>query len=188
MPTRTTAVLIQDTQGMAATGAGTGMWSSSVERTQASARRRAEAPRPVPELGSFGVIPHHYLRMRRKKQILTTCLALVCLGGCAESGPSPGHNDSKVLETTDNWVGQWNGPEGTYLRLEGGDGEFKVSIRDLDGETTYQGTAAGPQIRFKRNGVMESIQATSGADTGMKWLADKSNCLTVRAGEGYCRD
>ena len=74
------------------------------------------------------------------------------------------------------------------FRLEGGDGEFKVSIRDLDGETTYQGTAAGPQIRFERNGVMESIQATSGAETGMKWLADKSNCLTVRAGEGYCRD
>jgi len=24
--------------------------------------------------------------------------------------------------------------------------------------------------------------------SGMKWLSDKSNCLTIRYGEGYCRD
>ena len=24
--------------------------------------------------------------------------------------------------------------------------------------------------------------------TGMKWLAGKTDCLTVRLGEGYCRD
>jgi hypothetical protein len=35
---------------------------------------------------------------------------------------------------------------------------------------------------------MESIRATDGPATGMKWLSDKSNCLTIRSGEGYCRD
>jgi len=48
--------------------------------------------------------------------------------------------------------------------------------------------AHGDQLRFERDGTAEVLRATRGADTGMKWLADKSNCLTVRAGEGYCRD
>ena len=30
--------------------------------------------------------------------------------------------------------------------------------------------------------------ATDGDATGMKWLAGKARCLTVRVGEGYCRD
>ena len=34
----------------------------------------------------------------------------------------------------------------------------------------------------------ETITATDGEATGMKWLLDKQNCLTVRSGEGYCRD
>jgi hypothetical protein len=24
--------------------------------------------------------------------------------------------------------------------------------------------------------------------TGMKWLADKADCVTIRCAEGYCRD
>jgi len=36
--------------------------------------------------------------------------------------------------------------------------------------------------------VTESIRATDGEQTGMKWLREKANCLTVRSGEGYCRD
>jgi hypothetical protein len=98
-------------------------------------------------------------------------------GGCA---------DRKA--TTDAWLGQWNGPEGTFLRLEGGEGKYEITIQDLDGPRTYQGTAVDTQIQFDRNGQKESIRATNGRDTGMKWLVDKSNCLTIRPGEGYCRD
>ena len=53
---------------------------------------------------------------------------------------------------------------------------------------TFQGNAAGEQIEFVRDGVKESLRATNGAETGMKWLIEKSDCLTVRAGEGYCAD
>lgn len=89
---------------------------------------------------------------------------------------------------TDQWVGQWNGPEGTFLALSGGGGQYEVTIRNLDGPRTFAGTAAGDRIEFERDGVKESVRATNGAETGMKWLAEKKNCLTVRAGEGYCRD
>ena len=88
----------------------------------------------------------------------------------------------------DKWLGKWNGPEGTFLHLAGGKGKYEVTIQNLDGPRTFQGNAAGNQIEFERNGLKESLHATNGAETGMKWLSEKSNCLTVRAGEGYCRD
>ncbi len=88
----------------------------------------------------------------------------------------------------DKWLGQWNGPEGTFLALAGSGGQYEVTIRNLDGPRTFAGTASGDRIEFQRDGVKESVRATNGAETGMKWLAEKKNCLTVRAGEGYCRD
>lgn len=104
------------------------------------------------------------------------------LGGCAD------RNASSDSTATDEWLGQWNGPEGTFLRLEGGQGAYEITIQDLDGPRSYRGTAVGAQIQFDRNGETESIRATDGKETGMKWLSDKSDCLTVRPGEGYCRD
>ncbi len=89
---------------------------------------------------------------------------------------------------TDEWLGKWDGPEGTFLQLNGGDGKYEIIIQNLDGPLTFQGVASGNQIEFKRDGVKESLHASNGAETGMKWLSEKSNCLTVRAGEGYCRD
>ena len=88
----------------------------------------------------------------------------------------------------DKWLGKWSGPEGTFLQLAGGNGKYEVTIQNLDGPRTFQGNAVGDQIEFERNGIKESLRATNGAETGMKWLSEKSNCLTVRAGEGYCRD
>lgn len=89
---------------------------------------------------------------------------------------------------TDAWLGRWNGPEGTFLLLEGAAGRYVVTVQNLDGPRTFDGVAAGDAIRFARDGVEESLQATDGAGTGMKWLADKHDCLAVRPGEGYCRD
>ena len=77
---------------------------------------------------------------------------------------------------------------GTFLLLEGGNGTYEVTIQNLDGPRRFQGTAVGEQIEFDRDGVKESLRATDGAGTGMKWLSDKANCLTIRLGEGFCRD
>ncbi|MES3041090.1 MAG: hypothetical protein V4730_08060 [Pseudomonadota bacterium] len=92
------------------------------------------------------------------------------------------------VPVADKWLGKWSGPEGTFLQLAGGNGKYEVTIQNLDGPRTFQGSAAGNQIAFERNGVKEFLRATNGAGTGMKWLSDKSDCLTVRVGEGYCRD
>lgn len=88
----------------------------------------------------------------------------------------------------DSWVGKWDGPEGTWLDIEHGNAAYQITIKDLDAARTFEGSVAADGIAFRRNGVKEVIRATDGDATGMKWLAGKKNCLTVRAGEGYCRD
>jgi hypothetical protein len=89
---------------------------------------------------------------------------------------------------TDKWLGQWNGPEGTYLLLSKSDDQYVVKIQSLDGPATYEGVAAGDRIEFKREGKTESIRAGSGKETGMKWLLEKKDCLIIKQGEGFCRD
>lgn len=130
--------------------------------------------------------------MKYKLHVLIALVLLtISLPGCSdrEAGPAPASSSSaSVPAITDRWLGQWNGPEGTFLRLAGGQGKYEITIQNLDGPRTLKGNAAGGQIQFERDGLKESIRATGGAETGMKWLASKSNCLTVRAGEGYCRD
>ena len=86
------------------------------------------------------------------------------------------------------WLGRWNGPEGTYLQLNAADAGYEVRIKDLDAERTFKGVAKDGVIQFERDGKQESIKATDGDATGMKWLAGKKTCLTVHPGEGYCRD
>jgi len=105
---------------------------------------------------------------------------LVASHGCTASDPA--------ATTTDAWIGRWNGPEGTYLELAGAHGRYEVTIKDLDAARTFAGATAGERIEFRRDGVTETIRATNGDATGMKWLAGKVSCLTIKPGEGYCRD
>lgn len=123
------------------------------------------------------------------------CATLALLAaGCKDQSPVPAPvsaaspSDAGAAPVTDQWLGKWNGPEGTFLQITGGNGRYEVTIQNLDGPRTFQAQAAGQQIAFEREGVKESLRATNGAETGMKWLSEKSNCLTVRTGEGYCRD
>ena len=105
---------------------------------------------------------------------------LVSTHGCAA--------DDAAAAAADAWVGRWNGPEGTYLAIAGSGGVYEITIKDLDAARTFSGSAAGGRIEFRRDGVMEQIAATNGDATGMKWLAGKATCLTIKLGEGYCRD
>ena len=84
-------------------------------------------------------------------------------------------------------MGKWAGPEGTFIEIAAAGDQYQVTIRNLDGPRTFQGVRRGGGIAFQRDGISESIRSGTGADTGMKWLADKSDCLVVKAGEGYCR-
>ena len=137
----------------------------------------------------------HSLFMSSTIRSLISCVALTLIfTGCEHrrsdsaqviAASAPGKTSTPAA---DKWLGKWSGPEGTFLELAGGNGKYKVTIQNLDGPRTFQGNAVGDQIEFERNGMKEFLRATNGAATGMKWLSEKSNCLTVRAGEGYCRD
>lgn len=106
--------------------------------------------------------------------------------------PSASTASSATASTPDPaqaWTGRWIGPEGTYLQLDSaGPGRYEVRIKDLDAERKFAGVSHDGVLRFERDGKSETLQPTDGDATGMKWLAGKKTCLTVRAGEGYCRD
>lgn len=107
---------------------------------------------------------------------------LVLAHGCTASdldteAPSP-----------DAWLGRWYGPEGTYLDIAGKNGAYEITVKDLDGPRTFAASAAASGIEFRRDGTNETLKATDGDATGMKWLAGKQDCLTIKRGEGFCRD
>ncbi|WP_322981151.1 hypothetical protein [Pseudomonas sp. C11] len=120
--------------------------------------------------------------MQRASHLLLAAATIPLLAGCTSSAHE---QDAKVSE---QWLGRWNGPEGTYLDITGTPADYRLTIANLDGPRRFVGRAQDGQIVFVRDGVVESIRATDGEATGMKWLLDKHDCLTVRSGEGYCRD
>jgi hypothetical protein len=126
--------------------------------------------------------------------LVTLCSGIVL--GCGRENPEPSAADDQqsiasrasAPPTADEWVGRWIGPEGTYLDIAGANGVYEVTVKDLDRARTFSGSAVGDHIEFQRDGIKEYPRATDGNDTGMKWLAGKTDCLTVKPGEGYCRD
>lgn len=115
--------------------------------------------------------------------MLRTCLLaafVLCLAACdAPNSAAPAPAPPAV-----DLTGRWTGPEGTYLIVA----PDEVKIRNLDGERSFPATHANNSVSFTRDGVTETIRAGDGPATGMKWLADKKDCIVVKSGEGYCRD
>jgi hypothetical protein len=91
------------------------------------------------------------------------------------------------------WVGRWTGVEGLYLDIQPdpsrGNGAFMLEMQyTLDDTGTFPGDAVANGIRFTRPDGTFLLTATDGEATGLKYLLDKQECLTVTTGEGYCRD
>ncbi len=131
--------------------------------------------------------------MKSQVLLIPITLALLLIGCSDRNVESKSENPTKSSSVeqviaTDHWAGKWNGPEGTFLKIVGDEGVYEITIQNLDGARNFSGHAVGGDIQFDRNGVQESLHATTGRETGMKWLIDKSECLTVRVGEGYCRN
>ncbi len=138
--------------------------------------------------------------MRKTNYWLTLFAMIVSITGCqdrnqpatvpsstATVSPAAPAQTAVANNQTDKWLGQWNGPEGTYLLLSKSDDKYVVKIQSLDGAQTYEGVSSGDRIQFERGGKTESIRAGSGQETGMKWLLEEKNCLVIKAGEGFCR-
>ena len=141
-------------------------------------------------------VPHVYIRTMNARDVLSLVVIAMALlvAGCGQRDAYPVQQTpatprpSAVEQVTDPWLGTWNGPEGTWLRIDGAHGRYNLTIQNLDGPRSFQGSAVDAGIEFERDGMKEIIHATDGVGTGMKWLSDKSDCLTVHPGEGYCRE
>lgn len=126
--------------------------------------------------------------------LFLSILLSASLTSCDKNRPQPAPKaEATEITYADEWptdrlIGQWNGPEGTFLRIGGERGNYVVTVQNLDGQGHYNGKAVDGQIQFERDGVTETLRPTKGEETGMKWLSDKTNCLTVHTGEGYCKD
>ena len=96
--------------------------------------------------------------------------------------------DAATPETV--FVGRWTGVEGTYLDVSArpGGGVVMEMQWDLDNKGDYEGTVRSDGLHFLRGGVDHVARRTDGDATGLKYLAGKKDCLTVKPGEGYCRD
>lgn len=89
-----------------------------------------------------------------------------------------------------DYVGKWVGVEGMYLNIKHAatPGRYRLEMQwDLDNKGEFKGDAVGDTIVFERNGVRETLRPTNGDATGLKYLAGKTECLTVKPGEGYCK-
>lgn len=103
--------------------------------------------------------------------------------------PAATSDAKKPAPATDAWLGRWVGVEGTLLDIDVGPspGVYAITETTLDGPVSFTGTGDGDIIRFERDGAQETIRAGNGADTGLKYLAGKTNCLVIKSGEGFCR-
>ena len=91
----------------------------------------------------------------------------------------------------DRYVGRWKGVEGMYLTVtEKPDGRgVALDMQwDLDNKGKFDGSVTAEGLRFTRGGAQEIAVPSDGDATGLKYLAGKKDCLTVKPGEGYCRD
>jgi hypothetical protein len=138
---------------------------------------------------------------------IAALLALGLLAGCDQSDPDKGGKPPVVpgVEAapgamralpTDAWVGRWAGVESLYLEVARdeakGVGHYRLSMRygtDAGDSGVFDGQAFGDLIRFSRPvDGMQTLRASDGEATGLKYLAGKQSCLMVKPGEGYCRD
>jgi hypothetical protein len=131
------------------------------------------------------------LNLKLILSLLSMCVLLACGRKDNEPAVSARHAAlplaSSSASLTDRWNGKWLGPEGTFLEIAGSGEKYQIVVRNLDGARTFDGIRSGDRITFERDGTRESIRSGSGEETGMKWLTDKSDCLVIKPGEGYCR-
>ena len=107
--------------------------------------------------------------------------------GAAAAAPMPVEAPAVAMPLL---AGRWTGVEGMYLAISPGvAGRYRMEMQyDLDHKGVFEGEATPQGLVFTRDGKRELLRPTGGDATGLKYLAAKTNCLTAKPGEGYCRD
>lgn len=114
--------------------------------------------------------------------------AILATGNAIED---TGNAISDATKGHDAWVGRWAGVEGTYLVISKAalPDHYKLEMQyTLDDKGSFDGTGTKDGITFTRPDGKQLLSASDGDATGLKYLADKKDCLKVKDGEGYCRD
>lgn len=132
----------------------------------------------------------------KRVRSMTACLLLAAcspapnaenMTTAAMSTPTPTPSPSPVAD----YAGRWTGVEGMFLDVTAGGqpGAYRLTMQyDLDHRATVDARLDGKALAFTRDGEPLTLRPTDGAATGLKYLAGKQDCLTVKEGEGYCRD
>ena len=104
--------------------------------------------------------------------------------------PTPATSPPAAAPDEAAYLGKWIGVEGMVLDVTSkpGGGVRIDNQWDLDHHGRFDGSVTAVGLRFMRAGVAETAMPSDGDATGLKYLAGKQRCLTVKAGEGYCRD
>lgn len=120
----------------------------------------------------------------------TFILAAVLLAGCSRApspAPQPRPTPSAMVAARD-LTGRWTGVEGMVLDVKREAERYLLTMQyDLDHRGTFPAQARGDALVFERDGRQLTLRPTNGTATGLRYLADKKDCLTVAPGEGYCR-
>lgn len=98
--------------------------------------------------------------------------------------------NAAAADVATDYTGRWIGVEGMYLVVSPGTapGRYALEMQyDLDHKVTVEGRATDDGIAFDRGGKTLTLKPSDGTATGLKYLAGKTDCLTVASGEGYCR-
>ena len=86
-------------------------------------------------------------------------------------------------------AGRWSGADAaSSLNVTKKGDKFTIDITGTGGPKTFEGTAKGDTIEFTRDGKVETLKASTGAETGVKALEKETNCVVITKGkEAYCR-
>ncbi|HMQ03548.1 MAG TPA: hypothetical protein PKD26_06505 [Pyrinomonadaceae bacterium] len=111
----------------------------------------------------------------------------------AVPGGSPAAADPKMPSDPARGIaaleGEWPGKDETSMTITKTGDKYKVVVTGKDKKSaSFEGTAKGETIEFRRNGKLETIMAATPDETGLKWTQGEKSCVVVTKGsEGYCR-
>jgi len=94
-------------------------------------------------------------RMISKRRFqIALVIAAALAAGCETQNqpPTPSPVPNAEPRKIDEWIGRWNGREGTYLEISKSGDSYEIRIKDLDKLQTYRGAARSDAISFERNG------------------------------------
>jgi hypothetical protein len=117
---------------------------------------------------------------------------ILCVTACKEEvvqeqvAPEKAYTFAEIIK----WQGRWDGAHGARLSIKQDQGEnFVVKFDGVDYPGEFPAIARPDGLAFMREeGVEEVLHHGDGFATGVKWLLEKSDCLYVKIGEGFCRD